>query len=507
MKPFKDVDKERYKYHNKEYINTVHRSSLLVPKLKNNKTFVSFLNHFLIKRNYSDVVLKISPYKLGNCFDSKTFLIDQAKVYTFNLDETFDENCDCYQLEFFSGNNLYIPFPAVIINHIGSNSINTVHSYNRVLNDAKEEESINKIKVNEASIDFIDNETFRTFIVFQSGILSLENKILKLIFKKSNSKELEIIKKINLTMPKMHSKKIDISALIKDQINREDIKAGEYSIQIEQPNQEFFYGRLLVGIEDISSNSYSGNHSYYDNSKNKEYFGSSKSYRIFPYFKNSKNIIRIYPVMSPGRGNFKIFANYKENNNILTKELGTYFFINNESTLCLDIGELIISNKLENRTITFTVIYESLDGYKTPTRVNMQLVYGKEKNKVLDASINVSLLNDEIFLPPEKKSHSWIQMVNKKNYSSQLGICFSDDPNNHNKKESLVKISIYDENGNFLKKEISLKSLECFFINSNELNTNSDFVWVTCETDRPNLFQYTYQTNIEKYFSSGEHSF
>ena len=71
-------------------------------------------------------------------------------------------------------------------------------------------------------------------------------------------------------MPKMHSKKIDISALIKDQINREDIKAGEYSIQIEQPNQEFFYGRLLVGIEDISSNSYSGNHSYYDNSKNKE---------------------------------------------------------------------------------------------------------------------------------------------------------------------------------------------------------------------------------------------
>ena len=98
-------------------------------------------------------------------------------------------------------------------------------------------------------------------------------------------------------------------------------------------------------------------------------------------------------------------------------------------------------------------------------------------------------------------------MVNKKNYSSQLGICFSDDPNNHNKKESLVKISIYDENGNFFKKEISLKSLECFFINSNELNTKSDFVWITCETDRPNLFQYTYQTNIEKYFSSGEHSF
>ena len=116
------------------------------------------------------------------------------------------------------------------------------------------------------------------------------------------------------------------------------------------------------------------------------------------------------------------------------------------------------------------------------------------------------LLNDEIFLPPEKKSHSWIQMVNKKNYSSQLGICFSDDPNNHNKKESLVKISIYDENGNFFKKEISLKSLECFFINSNELNTKSDFVWITCETDRPNLFQYTYQPNIEKDFSSGEYS-
>ena len=40
-----------------------------------------------------------------------------------------------FLIDFFSERNLFIPFPAVIITHVGKNFCNVVHSYNRILND------------------------------------------------------------------------------------------------------------------------------------------------------------------------------------------------------------------------------------------------------------------------------------------------------------------------------------------------------------------------------------
>ena len=45
-----------------------------------------------------------------------------------------------YMVEFFSPDNLFIPFPAVMVNHHGKNFINQVHAFNRVLNDVFEDE-------------------------------------------------------------------------------------------------------------------------------------------------------------------------------------------------------------------------------------------------------------------------------------------------------------------------------------------------------------------------------
>ena len=42
---------------------------------------------------------------------------------------------------------------------------------------------------------------------------------------------------------------------------------------------------------------------FYDNSNYAEYFSNRESYKTFPLLKNYKNIIRIYPIMSPGEGN------------------------------------------------------------------------------------------------------------------------------------------------------------------------------------------------------------
>ena len=150
MKLFKEVEKTRIAYHNDHSEKTVHRSSLLAPRFEHAATVISFLNHFLIKRNYKSVTLKITAInKDGNYKDSKSILINEPKVYTFFLEELFEDNATIneYLIEFFSTNNLFIPFPAVMINHVGRDFINTVHAYNRILNYIFEDDEVNSFQV------------------------------------------------------------------------------------------------------------------------------------------------------------------------------------------------------------------------------------------------------------------------------------------------------------------------------------------------------------------------
>jgi hypothetical protein len=122
MKPLIDIEKNRISYHSVNNKNTVHRSSLLVARFKNASTNISFLNHFYLKRRNLNVILKITAVdSMGNFIDSQSIKIDSAIVYSIYLEDLFNEweNCNEYIVEFFTNENLYIPFPAVMINHIG----------------------------------------------------------------------------------------------------------------------------------------------------------------------------------------------------------------------------------------------------------------------------------------------------------------------------------------------------------------------------------------------------
>ena len=109
---------------------------------------------------------------------------------------------------------------------------------------------------------------------------------------------------------KMSIKKYYLSDLISNKV-KEKINKKNITLKIKQPHQELFYGRLLAGIEQTDSLSFSANHSFYDNSNYEEYFSNSESYKTFPLLKNYKNIIRIYPIMSPGEGTISVYLNYE----------------------------------------------------------------------------------------------------------------------------------------------------------------------------------------------------
>lgn len=180
MKKIFEIEKERKLYHKFPNKFSVHRASLLVPVLKPCESSISFLNHFILKRGNKNVSVKISAFdKNGSVIDTYFELLEEIKVYNYNLNKIFNKLPETvsYQVEFFSCNNLFIPYPAVIVEHISENSYNIVHSYNRILNDSEENRKINRTHVREGAFEVINNKDFTSGFVFHSGQNSIKSKI------------------------------------------------------------------------------------------------------------------------------------------------------------------------------------------------------------------------------------------------------------------------------------------------------------------------------------------
>src|SRR3954469_5883156 len=83
---------------------TVHRSSLLVPELPGYKAVISFLNHFLLKRDIPKVSCKITAVDgVGKRIGTKTLFVQEPRVYFVELSELFESAAvNSYIVEFFS---------------------------------------------------------------------------------------------------------------------------------------------------------------------------------------------------------------------------------------------------------------------------------------------------------------------------------------------------------------------------------------------------------------------
>ena len=214
MKSFKKVQEDRIKYHKNPNKFSVHRSSLLIPILEGQDSIISFLNHFLIKRNNNSVSLKVSAYnKKGIIIDSFYEEINEKKVYKYNLSKIFNvhKNLSSFQAEFYSSKNLFIPFPAVIIEHTSKNNKNLIHSYNRVLNDTDENFKINREQNYESSFEAMRTNDTSTGIIFHSGANTIKG-IIKI--KICNSSKIDsYFQKVNL--PPFSTKFISLKKYLK----------------------------------------------------------------------------------------------------------------------------------------------------------------------------------------------------------------------------------------------------------------------------------------------------
>lgn len=496
MKAFKDVEANRINYHKVINKNTVHRSSLIVPRFEQAKSNISFINHFLLKRNNRDVVLKITAINNeGFIKDSLSTEINEAKVYSFDLEAYFEDvsNIKEYLVEFYSDKNLFIPFPAVMINHIGNDFINSVHSYNRVLNDIFEDDKVNEHHVVESSVDVSINDDYDTFFNFATGPFKIKDELqLSLI------EEDKKFKQLKLEMGRLSNTNIFLSNFYDQNIKNDAI------LKILQPKQKLFYGRLLAGKINKQTRAFSANHSYYDSSSTKEYFDNNLSMRTNPFFNNCLNKITMFPIMSPSA--LEVYAEiYSENDKETFKSDIKNINSPSKKKISFDINKLVEKSNFKNVSL-FKIVARSVDG-KIPTRVNYQLIYGdKNSSSKLQSSVGVSLTNESIFTPKTKTGLTWGQVVIDKSYETRLGICF----NNNSGDAEPVSIEFYNETGLLTKINKELKPNGSLIFDNNflnKLNSFNKFVWYVAKCKRADLQAESFHYHIPTGNASGEHSF
>jgi hypothetical protein len=505
MKAFRSVEENRKNYHQNSSKNSVHRASLIIPEIPNSDAYLSFLNHFLIKRNYPHVACRVTAIDAqGQRIESRLFPITEAKVYSFKLKDIFEVPAASYLIDFFSPQNLFIPFPACMINHQGENFLNVVHSYNRVLNDIFEDDSINANMVRESSIDCKFDANTNPFVMFASGNFSVNDS---LDFDFTREDQAPLVKSIKLNVPRLSNSLFKLSDVFGEDFHKTSTAKLSGILRVKQPRQSMFYGRMLVG-QLWKDGAWSANHSYYDSSETKEYWDNqAESKRQYPFFPHLQNIVRMYPIMSPGQIGVSIVLHDHAGENILKIP---HLTLQSPGREFLDISINLLAEKygIQAATIsTFEVVAFPIQG-NTPTRINHQLIFSAG---ALEASINMSLVNANVYVPPGKLGKAWGQIPVDPQFETDLGIT----TNTSDGIPTVVELMIYNEAGFVGKSEMNCPAGGSIQINiknflksfaASEVNELS-FHWYMINSNRPDISAYVVTRHLTSHHCTGEHHF
>lgn len=495
MKLLREVEKTRLDAYTDAQKNSVHRSSLLVPTMPKTEVSISFLNHFLIKRNNPNVGLRITAVNdNGSRIITRLFPINEPRVYTFHLQRDFCPEATSYLVEFFSSNNVVIPFPAVMVNHRGPQSYSSVHSFNRILNDIFEDDEINTIQVAEGAIDIAQDPNTSTFFTVYAGQNRLQKEIL-LQFKNSG---VSISKTIEVDIPRLTHKCFSLQTVFPE------IEHQKGVLLIQQPRQEMFYGRLLVG-QLLPTGDFSANHSYYDNSKIPgEYWDNSlQSLRTYPINSELTTSIRIYPIQSPSTLLFHIDIKNSQGDLLATSQTFELTSPGNEFIEVV-INQLLLSLDVDpSKATAFTLNAKPKDG-NTPTRINHQLVFSSSG---LESSINVSMQNFNVLHSSDRPRTTWGQLIYSRDFDTWLS--FANDGETPENTE--ISVKFYSESGLIRTLTCSVSKGTCSQVLLSdvlgEASENEQFIWFETESSNYFLSEWSISKHKTSGHCTGEHSF
>jgi hypothetical protein len=500
LKAFARVEADRRAYHAQPTVNTIHRSSLLVPEIEGAVARVAFLNHFLLKRGYPEVACRISGMGSdGELLVSSTFVVDEPRVYDVELSGSYGDGAVSYLVEFFSSRNLFVPFPAVMVNHVGDGFVNSVHAYNRVTNDVFDDDAVNKVHVAEASIDAVRDDARETFVVFAAGVLDVEDELCSTLV----TDEGTFRSKVPVRVPRLTGREVPLRELVPD---APAVVRG--SLSVEQPHQPLFFGRMLVGVR-TTSGELTANHSYYDNSAVEEYWDDDRpAFRVYPLVAGLETAVTVHPVMSPGRLGITIELADGDGTPLGSFDAGV---ANDGTVLTIDIEEHGRRSGLPVESArTFTLSAAPLDG-RTPRRINHQLIYGAERR--LPVSINTSLTSPHVYQPAGRAGFTWGQLPVGPALSSDLAFVFdAPGPLGESVGTQPVTLSFYSSAGHLFDHEATLAPGGVLSFTGEEIAERAGvdgdaFLWYIARSPRADPAGVAVTCHRRSGAVAGEHSF
>lgn len=441
-------------------------------------TSISFLNHFLLKKNINSVSMRLSIREMnGELVNEVVREINEPKAYSFSISNLISNNISKGEyvayIEFTSEKNLNVPFCAVVMTITSPNSVDQVHTYGRALEVNEINSPIDFSTSYESGWTIYPQDKSSNCAILHNGRLFSEIDCQLFIFKNGSK-----ISEINLNKKKLvpfSTLKIDLEKIIENQKNYELQKIinnathGEIDAKIIIKGLKGCFPRLLFVA------------TYKENEKNTGFYD-------FDFI----NITH---------------SNFDFNNAKQPKSKGKYGFINNP----------------------FYPIGIEDSGFRYYPSSDLKDLYFKENTKIDSyplsliplSSLKILSLNK---IPSRIVGASWVQWKNEKfikecstgtfiieynessaywhwgllsSSSKDFDACISLlNPYSEKNKENNFKLRIYGENGLIKTEMIKFKGTHfCINFDAAELEVSTSKIWyaITGEgVGKFNIFSTSY---------------
>jgi hypothetical protein len=500
MRPIRDIEDTRRAHHADPQRGAVHRSSLLAPSLPGCEVDVSFVNHFLLKRNVGEVACRVTAVdREGRRIAARTQPVREPRVHVLRLAELADGPVANYLIEFFGAADLAIPFPAVVVNHRSAHFLNSVHSYNRVLNDVFEDDEVNATQVREASIDVRVDGATDTFLLFTSGPLPCRAALELTLRSRSGARTAAV----PVDLPRLCHQWVSLRAVF-----GADVPDGGAVLTVRQPRQLLFYGRLLAGRHHPRDGAIAANHSFYDCSDVAEYWPDARpSSRVYPLLDGFRARLRLYPIFSPCRLLGAVDCLDAAGRRLRTLECAPLRSPGDE-VLDLDVSAAVAAAGLDG-AVTFEYrAWPETGG--TPRRINHQIVYeALDGRSPLAASAANSLRNPNALPPGRRTGLAWGQCAVGGGQQSRIALVL-DQPDG---RQERVDLRLYGEQGEVWHRTVELTAGAAWSADPAALVpalAESDaprYLWYWAQCARPDLCAYSVTRNRRTGHCSGDHCF
>ncbi|MDF1749144.1 MAG: hypothetical protein P1V34_09765, partial [Alphaproteobacteria bacterium] len=233
------------------------------------------------------------------------------------------------------------------------------------------------------------------------------------------------------------------------------------------------------------------------------------STRIYPYMPGYENIVRFYPIMSPGELELSLDLFGVAGERLVDNEVIGSISNPNGKDFDQSISAVLRCHGIDEKDAkSFQISARPLSGC-TPTRVNHQLVYSAGG---LESSLNISLNNSNTYISETKTGFSWGQIPVGDALSSSfgaLGMMPSDTA-------SLFNLKLFSDDGMIVERDLDVPAMSAAVFQDNELlgsllndaaKSECRYIWYQLSSKRADSNAVVVTKHLDTGHTVGEHAF